>query len=184
MKKMLVLFLGAALFNGCNNDAEKKSDTADTAPAATATAMQDAEFADAKYVEIGKKGIAALSAGDVAGWMNGYADSAVYVWNNGDSVAGKAAITAYWQKRRTEAIDSISFSRDVWLPVRVNKPQNSAQLPGVWLLGWYQVNAKYKPSGKKMTQWIHTLMHFDANDKIDRAIQFLDRVPINAAMAK
>jgi hypothetical protein len=73
MKKMLVLFLGSALFIGCNNDAEKKSDTAPAA--ATATTMQDAEFADAKYVEIGKKGIAALSAGDVAGWMNGYAGS-------------------------------------------------------------------------------------------------------------
>lgn len=182
MKKMLVLAFSSVLFIGCNNDAEKKTDAAPAA--ATETKMQDAEFADAKYVDVGKKGIAAMSAGDIAGWMNGYADNAVYLWNNGDSVAGKAAITAYWQKRRTEIIDSISFSQDVWLPVKVNKPQNSAQRPGVWLLGWYQVNTKYKTSGKKMTQWIHTLLHFDANDKIDRAIQFLDRVPINAAMAK
>ena len=182
MKKMLVLAFGSLSFFGCNNDAEKKTDTAPAV--ATETKMQDAEFADAKYVEIGKKGIAALSAGDVAGWMNDYADKAVYVWNNGDSLAGKTAIAAYWQKRRKDVIDSISYSMDVWLPVKVNKPQNSAQLPGVWLLGWYKVDAKYKPSGKKMTQWIHTLMHFDATDKIDRAIQFLDRAPINAAMTK
>lgn len=35
-----------------------------------------------------------------------------------------------------------------------------------------------------MTQWIHTLMHFDANDKIDRVLQFLDTAPINAAAKK
>jgi hypothetical protein len=27
-------------------------------------------------------------------------------------------------------------------------------------------------------------MHFDANDKIDRVLQFLDRAPINAATKK
>ena len=100
MKKMLVLAFSSVLFIGCNNDAEKKTDAAPAA--ATETKMQDAEFADAKYVDVGKKGIAAMSAGDIAGWMNGYADNAVYLWNNGDSVAGKTAITAYWQKRRTE----------------------------------------------------------------------------------
>ena len=35
-----------------------------------------------------------------------------------------------------------------------------------------------------MIQSIHTVQHFDANDKIDRVVQYLDRVPINAAMAK
>ena len=35
-----------------------------------------------------------------------------------------------------------------------------------------------------MVQWIHTDQHFDANDKIDRVIQYLDRVPINAASKK
>jgi hypothetical protein len=35
-----------------------------------------------------------------------------------------------------------------------------------------------------MSQWIHTDIHFDANDKIDRAIQYIDRVPINAATKK
>jgi hypothetical protein len=43
--------------------------------------------------------------------------------------------------------------------------------------------AKYK-TGKSMTQWIHTDLHFDANDKIDRVIMYLDRVPIAAAMSK
>ena len=32
--------------------------------------------------------------------------------------------------------------------------------------------------------WIHTDLHFNENDKIDRLIQYLDRAPINAALAK
>lgn len=115
--------------------------------------------------------------------MNSFADNAVYIWNNGDSLAGKAAIAAYWKKRRGEVIDSISFSQDIWLAIKVNQPQTPAQAPGNWALGWYAVSAKYK-TGKRMNQWIHTAMHFDANDKIDRVVQFLDRAPINAATKK
>jgi len=32
-----------------------------------------------------------------------------------------------------------------------------------------------------MTQWAHADMHFDAADKIDRVILYLDRAPINEA---
>ena len=115
--------------------------------------------------------------------MNTFADNAMYRWNNGDSLVGKKAISDYWKKRRTEAIDSISFSNDIWLSVKVNEPQQTVQAPGVWLLGWYAINAKYK-TGKRMMQWIHADMHFDAQDKIDIFIQYLDRAPINAAMKK
>jgi hypothetical protein len=89
---------------------------------------------------------------------------------------------AYWKKRRSEVIDSISFSNAIWLPLKVNQPQ-SVEQAGNWLLAWYQVSAKYK-TGKRMSQWVHTDMHFDANDKIDRYIQYLDHVPINAATKK
>ena len=167
MKQLLISICALFLILLCNNS------MAQQAPA---------EFADAKYAEIGKKGIAALSSGDVDGWLAGYADNAVYLWNNGDSLAGKAAITEYWKKRRTEVLDSISFSNAIFLPVKVNKPQ-SVEAPGVWLLCWYQVNALYK-TGKKMNQWIHTDMHFDANDKIDRVIMYLDRAVINEATQK
>jgi hypothetical protein len=54
---------------------------------------------------------------------------------------------------------------------------------GIWLLSWYQVSAKYK-NGNRAGQWIHTDYHFDANDKIDRVIQYLDRAVINAALKK
>lgn len=183
MKKMLVWALGSLLFIGCNNEKGTEQKTAAVPAAAPEGKTAPAEFADAKYAEVGKKGIAALSAGDVDGWVSSYADNAVYVWNNGDSIAGKTAITAYWKKRRTEVIDSITFTNAIFLPIKVNQPQ-SVEQPGIWLLGWYQTNAKYKATGKKMTQWMHTDMHFDANDKIDRVIMYLDRASINAAMTK
>ncbi len=66
--------------------------------------------------------------------------------------------------------------------MKVNQTQATEEA-GIWLLSWYNTNAKYK-TGKRMIQSIHTVQHFNANDKIDRVIQYLDRVPINAAMAK
>jgi hypothetical protein len=184
MKKLMFWTLCSFLFIACNDQKADETTTETHAAAATETKETPAaEFADAKYADIGKKGIAALSSGDIDGWMSGYADNAVYFWNSGDSIAGKAAISDYWKKRRTDVIDSISFSNDIWLAVKVNTPQQQVQAPGVWLLGWYKVDSKYK-TGKRMSQWIHTDMHFDANDKIDRVIQYLDRAPINAAMKK
>jgi ketosteroid isomerase-like protein len=184
MKKVLAWVLSSALFFACTNQkpADDKTETKSDSAVAAETKTQPAEFADPKYSEIGKKGLAALSAGDIDSWMNSFADNAVYLWNNGDSLVGRQAITAYWKKRRGDVIDSISFMNDIWLPIKVNQPQKTEQ-PGVWLLSWYFTTAKYK-TGKKMSQSIHTDTHFDANDKIDRVIQYLDRAPINAATKK
>jgi hypothetical protein len=179
MKKLMLLALSLSLFVACSTEI-KHEKKAEAAPAEAKP--QPAEFADAKYALIGKNMIAALSRGDMAGYLADYADNAVYQWNNGDSLAGKPAISEYWTKRRTEFLESITFSNEIWLPIKVNKPQ-SVEAPGVWLLGWYQVNAKYKTTGKTMIQWMHIDFHFDANDKIDRVVQYLDRVPINAALS-
>lgn len=183
MKKTIALAVASSLFFACSSPKteDKAAATTDSAVAASAK-QQPAEFADAKYADIGKMGLAALSSGNIDAWMNSFADNAVYMWNNFDSLAGKAAITTYWKKRRGEVIDSISFSNQIWLPIKVNKPQ-SVEQPGTWLLSWYQVAAKYK-GGKRMGQLVHTVMHFDANDKIDRFIQYLDHVPINTAVKK
>ncbi len=170
-----------AFIVGCNDKPEAAAETPTAVPA-TEAKTAPAEFADAKYSEVGKKGLANLSSGDIDAWMGAYADNAVYVWNNGDSLVGKAAISEYWKKRRTESIETITFTNDIWLPIKVNQPQKT-EAPGVWLLGWYQVASKYK-TGKNMSQWIHTLLHFNSEDKIDRVLQFLDRAPINAAMTK
>lgn len=182
MKKVMVgLFILAALI-ACNNDKPVEQKEAAAVTPATETKLQPAEFADPRYTEIGKNALAALSKGDVAGWMSGYADNAVYMWNSLDSLVGKPAIQDYWTKRRTDVIDSISFTNMIFLPLKVNQPQSIEQ-PGVWLLGWYTVSSKYK-NGKRMTQLIHTDMHFNASDQIDRVIQYIDRVPINAALKK
>lgn len=182
MRKMLGFVLVAASLSACNQGETKEAAAAEPKKEATAAAPAPAEFADPKYAELGKKGLAALSAGKVDEWMEQYADNAVYQWNNGDSLSGKAAIADYWKKRRTEVIDSISFSQQIWLPLKVNQPQAN-EGPGIWLLSWYQVDATYK-GGKSMRQAIHTAMHFNASDKIDRVIQYLDRAPIANAMKK
>ncbi|MBZ5855583.1 nuclear transport factor 2 family protein [Flavihumibacter profundi] len=181
MKQLFVWALFAPLVFSCNTP--KPEEKKEEPPVVTeAKPQQPAEFADPKYTELGKSALAALTNGDVDGWVSAYADNAVFMWNNGDSIVGKPAITAYWKKRRTEVIDSISFSNLIFLPLRVNQPQSIEQ-PGVWLLGWYRVSTKYK-SGGKMTQMLHTDMHFNANDQVDRVIQYIDRVPVNAAMKK
>lgn len=149
----------------------------------TPTEPPQAEIGDARYAEIGKQGINALANGDVDGWTASYADNARFYFNGGDSLVGKEAIAAYWKDRRTNVVDKMEFKNDIWTPLKVNKSQGGSDLPGMWLLGWYQVTASYKNAGS-MTQWIHTDMHFDANDKIDVVVMYLDRVPINAAMAK
>src|SRR4029078_13187738 len=123
-----------------------------------------------------------FAAGDIEGYMSNFADNAVYHWNNGDSIVGKAAISDYWKKRRGDVIDSISFKNAIYLPVIVNKPQ-ALEAKGTWLLSWYQTNAKYK-TGKSMTQWMHADMHFDANDKIDQVFQYRDNALIQEAMKK
>lgn len=183
MKKTIAFACITSLFFACTNQnpaekTEAKTDTTAVAPAKP----QPAEFADAKYADIGRNGLAALSSGNIDSWMTSFADNAVYVWNYGDSLVGKAAISAYWKKRRGEVIDSISFTNQIWLPIKVNQPQ-SVEQAGNWVLSWYLVSSKYK-TGKRMSQWIHADLHFDANDKVDRLIQYLDRVPIMAATKK
>src|SRR5436190_4779201 len=180
MKKIHVCVLCFSLITACNTKPSEEQQN-DTTP--TAATPQATEFADAKYVDIGKNSLAAMSGADLDAWGNIFSDNAKYFWNNGDSIVGKAAIAAYWKQRRTDVIDSITFFNDIWLAVKVNEPQQPMQTPGVWLLGWYQVRTKYK-TGKTMSQWIHTDYHFDANDKVDEVVQYLDRAPINAATAK
>lgn len=177
MKKLFLLVLCASLFVGCKKEAAME-------PAATATdtskTVAPVEFADAKYSEIGKKSLEALSKGDMDAWMSNYADNAKYYWNSGDSLVGKPAIDKYWRDRRSNVIETITFAKDIWLPLKVNEKGN-IPMDGYWLLSWYQVTAKYK-GGKSMTQWIHTSFHFDANDKIDMVNQYLDKAAIIAAM--
>ena len=171
------LFIIACSGGKTGEGTAEKSSSADTA------AVAPAEFADAKYADIVRNSIASLSKGDVASWLATFSDDAVYAWNNGDSLAGKAAISEYWTKRRSEVLDTLFYENQIFLPIKINTPQ-SIEAPGVWVLAWAEVTGTYKPTGKSMTQWMHWDMHFNSNDKIDRLIQYSDRVPINAALTK
>lgn len=177
---MLFAFCCGVILIACNKPQETPAETATPAVPAEPPAT---EIADAKYSEIGKQGIAALASGDIDAWMASFADNARYYFNNGDSIVGKQAITDYWKDRRGNVIDKIEFKNDIWTPLKINKPQKGPDQAGVWLLCWYQVTASYK-NGGTMTQWIHTDLHFDAQDKIDVVVQYLDRAAIMAAMPK
>lgn len=187
MKKILALILITAALNACgsNSDEQKKKDeaaAAATTEAAKPATPPPAEIGDPKYIAMGKTGLEAIHNHDVAAFTNMYTDNVVYIWNNGDSLVGKAAVAKYWTDRFATALDSLSFANQIWLPVKVNQPQ-SIEAPGTWLMSWYLVSAKYK-NGKSMHQWIHTTMHIGADDKIDRVLQFRDNAPIMAAMKK
>lgn len=70
MRKMLGFVLLAASLAACNQGETKEAAATET-PKETAAAATPApaEFADPKYAELGKKGLAALSAGKVDEWM-------------------------------------------------------------------------------------------------------------------
>jgi len=180
MKKLFLLALCIPLFIGCKKEATEPA--APASPDAPEAASAPAEFADAKYTAIGKASIAAMEKGDIDGWMANYADDAKYYWNGGDSLVGKPAIDKFWRERRANVIETISFKQDIWLPIKVNKPQQNEKT-GVWLMGWYEVTAKYQKGGS-MTQWMHILYHFNDQDKIDQVNHFVDRKPIDAALPK
>lgn len=182
MKQTIGFLLCAVIFAACTNDQSETAGNSTTTDS-TSNDMNSArgyEFGDDKYVQKAKQVMQSLSSGDMDGYMTDYADNAIYRFSGGDSLNGKPAITDYWKKRRSEVIESLSFSNEVWLPITVKTPMSPGQLPGNYALTWNMVNAKYK-SGKTMSQRMHMVFHFDDNDKIDRVTQYLDRVPVMAA---
>ena len=181
MKKLALAFMLSGILLACNNSKTEADNT--MVKDATDTKPQPAEFADAKYMDMGKQMMQKFESGDIDSWVNMFSDNAVYSWSAGDSLAGKKAVADYWKNRRANVIDSIHFSNDIWLPIKINQPQKGPDAPGNWLLSWYQVNTKYK-TGKKLQFWVHTDYHFDATDKIDRAVQYIDMAPIKAATMK
>ena len=181
MKKILILAASCMLLFACNNEKTEAKTDAKGSEMETKTPPQS-EFADAKYTEIGKKMMGQLASGDMDGWLSNFADNAVFAWSGGDSLAGKSAIGEYWKNRRMNVIESINISNDIWLPIKVNTPQRGPDMAGVWLLGWNQSDVKYKAAANKLTFWVHNLYHFDTNDKIDRAVSYVDFAPIKKAL--
>jgi hypothetical protein len=183
MKKIMIMWAACLFVCACNNEKKEEPKTTETSVSGETKKTGPIEFADSRYMDIGRKMTNQIASGDMDGWLANYADNAVFQWSAGDSLAGKEAIGKYWKDRRMNVLDSLTITSDIWLPVKVITPQQGPDQPGVWLLSWYMVTSKYK-NGKKLSFWVHTDHHFDANDKIDRTIQYIDRAPINAALGK
>lgn len=182
MRKIFIGFILSGILLACNNSKTEGDQTLVKGDSASKQ-MPQSEFADARYTEMGKQMLKKFEDGDIESWANMFADNAVYSFSAGDSLTDKKAILDYWKDRRTNVIDSIKFTNDIWIPIKVNVPQRGPDVPGIWLLNWYQVDAKYK-TGNKLSFWVHTDFHFDANDKVDRVVQYMDRAPIQAATKK
>ena len=181
MRKIFISILVTGLFFSCK---DKKTEPPKEETMVKSSASEEEsrgyEYADDKYMTWGKQRQKQFENGDIDTWAGQFADNAVFQWSSGDSLGGKQAIIEYWKNRRKNVIQSIQFSNDIWLPMKIHKPQTGPDLPGVWLLSWYQVNVTYK-SGKSLQFWVHSDMHFNNEDKVDRLVEYIDRAPINAA---
>lgn len=180
MKKVLLASCCLIMLAACKDEPEK---TTQAVVAGEATkSPPPVSFADQRYVDMGKKAQSQFAAGDIDGWASNFADNIKFRWSAGDSLTGKEAVVKYWKDRRANVIQSIEISNDIWLPVTVNEPQHN-EARGTWLLNWHQVKATYK-NNESLTFWIHIDMHYNNEDKVDEVIQYIDRAPINAAVAK
>jgi ketosteroid isomerase-like protein len=172
MRHVFFCFLAATLLLACT---PAKEPTAEVPPEALS-------FGPMRYGDICRQGLLSMERGDVDAYVNNFAEDIIYRFNNGDSIVGRKAVIEYWKDRRNNVIDHIEFTNDIWVPLRVNDSNQDVK-PGIWVLGWYRASSTYK-TGKSMSQFIHTLYHFNADDKIDEVIQYLDRLPIMQATTK
>jgi hypothetical protein len=180
MKKILLASCCLIILAACKEEAEKTSQAV-VAGESTKTPPPVA-FADQRYMDMGKKAWQQFAAGDIDGWASNFAENIIFRWSAGDSLSGKAEVVKYWKDRRANVIQSLEVSNDIWLPVTVNQPQ-STEAKGTWLLNWHQVKATYK-NKESLTFWVHIDMHYNQEDQVDEVIQYIDRAPIQAALAK
>ena len=185
---MSIFILVSCDQNKSTADADKTSDADKEVQVKSSTEATDgkpmqSEFADARYTDMGKQMMADFAAGNIDAYGEAFADNAVYQWSSGDSLAGKKAIVDYWKDRRANVVQTVQLSNDIWLPIKVNVPQRGPDVPGVWLIGWHQVNVTYK-NGKSLQFWVHQDMHYNNDNKVDRLVMYMDRAPINAALGK
>ena len=177
MKNLTLVLIGCALLWACQPKPEPEAPAEEVKPAPL-------EIGDSKFIDVSKESLKNLASGNVDGFTNAFADDAKFVWNYGDSVVGKAAIVEYWKERRNNVIDTLIISQDVWLVINANESPGANVPTGTWVFGWYTATAKYKATGKSMTQSIHQASHFNQSGKVDVMYQYLDRVLIQAALKK
>lgn len=178
MKNLTLVLIACALLGACSQPKpEPEAPAAEVKPAPL-------EIGEAKFIDISKQSLKDLASGNVDGFVNVLADDAKFVWNYGDSLVGKAAIADYWKERRGNVIDTLIISQDVWVGLKANESPAPGINTGNWVFGWYTATAKYKATGKSMTQSIHQAGHINESGKIDLMYQYLDRALIQAALKK
>lgn len=180
MRNILLGTICFFMLAACKDQAEKTSPS--TIAGESTKTPPPVEFADQKYIDMGKKAWEQFAAGNIDGWASTFAENIKFRWSAGDSLTGKAEVVKYWKDRRANVIESIEFSNEIWLPLTVNQPQ-SIESKGTWLLGWNQVKATYK-NKETLSFWVHTDMHYNNEGQVDEVIQYIDRAPIQAALAK
>jgi hypothetical protein len=158
------------------------SNPSSTDTATTPAELPQIEFGDWKYKDIAKQGLQYLSDGALDEWGALYAENARYYWSGGDCLIGRDAIVAYWKDRRLNVINTLTYDLDIWLPVKINRPQQNEAV-GNWVFNWSQVTATYKGKEGQIQMWVHSDFHFDDAGKIDFVVQYFDRAPINALLA-
>ena len=178
MKKVIPFAAVCLWLLSCNSDSAADKTGRNGMDTATTNSIAGISIANRDFREIGRTHLGAFARADIDGWLDVFADNAVFIWNNKDSLTGKDAIAAYWRNRWSK-LDSISFSNQTWLPIELEGAEIMQQ-QGTWVLGWYQFDASYK-GNIKVTQWAHDAIHLNANDKVDRLIHFVDMGPIMRA---
>lgn len=182
MSKILVTMAAVVALLSCNSNKPESDDAALVKSTAASEQPMPSEIADARYMDLGKTTMQEFAAGNIDKWAQSLADNVVYQYSGGDSIAGKQAVVNYWKDRRAKVVDSLTLANDIWLPIKVNTPQRGPDMPGIWVLNWSQVTSKYR-NGKTLQYWIHQDMHYNDQDKVDRVVLYVDRAPINAALA-
>lgn len=178
MKKILFGVFVSTIFISCAEKAEEKP-REETAAATTESKKAASEILDISEADGVKAGTAALANKDINGMTASYDDNIIYRWSGGDSAVGKQAVIDYWNGRM-KLIDSLSFSDNVLLAVKVNEPQSKYDHVGKWVLAWNFTHVKYK-NGKWLHFGVHTVYHYNDAGKVDEVTQYIDRQPIAEA---
>ena len=178
MKKIFLGVMISVFLIACND--EKKEDKPAVADTNTAADKKGGdEILNLSEGDGVKSLMMAFSKGDVDGMTAPYDDNLKFYWSNGDSLIGKQAVKDYYTGR-WKLIDSLNYSDQIVLPVKVNNPQSAMQAPGKWVLLWSNTHVKYK-NGNKISFWVHTDYHYNDAGKIDIAIQYIDKHQIMEA---
>lgn len=180
MLKNMFLFLATAVLFSCKDEKaeEKAAEPMVKSASAESTKPPAVEIGDQKLVQDGAAMVKHFADGNYDAWGESLADNAVFLYSSGDSIAGKAAVVTYWKDRRAKYIKSLTFSNDIWLPMKVNDWDGKGpDTRGTWLMHWVQMKAVYK-NDKSVQMWAHQDMHYNDNNKVDRIIMYLDRAPI------